>query len=127
MSTKKSAVQKAKKAATPKATGPSGTLDKKLAIANRIFPEMLDKRFRFGKPDENGVQTLSGLDDYDLMVTYRDQKSEDGKHPKGFRVTDASGKKVIQDTTLDVGIFLRPIRATISEIINPAPVEEVVS
>jgi len=88
-------------------------------IAKRIFEPMNDKRFQW-QLQEDGSFQLSGLENSDLKATYHDVPSEDGKIRKGFRVTSAAGKKVHQDTTLDVGIFLRPLRAAITEIVTPA-------
>jgi len=98
------------------------TLLKKLEIAQRICDPMNDKKFQF-KQQEDGTWKLSGLDDHDVVVTYRDTNSEDGKLKKGFRVTNGTGKKVLQDTTLDVGIMLKPFRKIMEGILNPAPAE----
>jgi len=103
------------------------TLQKKMEIAlSKVLPELGNKRFKWEKDaDDANLYHLTGIDEaYDLAVTYRDAPDESGKMRKGFRVTSLAGKKVHQDTTLDVGIFCRPIKAAIREIVNPAPAEE---
>lgn len=92
-------------------------------IAKRIFEPMNDKRFGWVK-NEDGSFSLSGLTGSGLSADYHDEPSEDGKIRKGFRVLNEAGKKVITDTTLDVGQFLKALRPAMNAIVNPEVAEE---
>lgn len=103
-------------------TSKTPTLDKKMDIARRICESMNSKKFKWNFDQATGIHTLSGLEDFDVAVTFAETKNE--AHVKGFRVTSANGKEVYQPGTLDVGIFLSSIKEMLDQVVNPPVFEK---
>lgn len=85
------------------------TLTKKWDIAKRICEPLNDKRFKWEK-QEDGTFRLSGIE---TIAVYHDETSEVAR--KGFIHYDAKGKKVLQDSTLNVGVFISSIKPSLEK------------
>jgi hypothetical protein len=94
------------------------TLEKKMDIAYRINKTLADnkKKFKWVK-QEDGSFKLEGIEG--VQAIYHDAKTEDGKFAKGFVVMNAAGKRKVQESTLNVGVFLRAIKPQLEAAVEP--------
>lgn len=94
------------------------SLKGKWDIAQRINEPLNDKRFKWVQK-EDGHYELAGIEGQGVIARYDDERTD--KFGRGFKLISESGRKVHQENTMNVGVFVRALKPYLLAALEPAP------